>query len=49
MEFTAKAWCKNEDYWDLYFDLTQQITEAFIENDIKIPSVRISSEPQPKQ
>lgn len=49
MEFTAKAWCKNEDYWDLYFDLTQQITEAFIKNEIKIPSVRISSEPQPKQ
>lgn len=49
MEFTAKAWCKNENYWDLYFDLTQQITEAFIENEIKIPSVRISSESQPKQ
>ena len=44
MEFTSKAWCKNEDYWDLYFDLTQQITEAFGANGVKQPFVSISSD-----
>ena len=23
MEFTARAWCRSEDYWDVYFVLTQ--------------------------
>ena len=27
MQFTVRAWCKTEDYWDVYFDLTQTITE----------------------
>ncbi|MBR4661484.1 MAG: mechanosensitive ion channel, partial [Clostridia bacterium] len=28
MEFTVRAWCKSADYWTVYFDLTQAITEA---------------------
>lgn len=34
---TARSWCKTEDYWTVYFDLTEQIRQAFIENDIEIP------------
>lgn len=46
MEFTARAWCKSEDYWDVYFDLTQKITEAMAENNVQAPAVRITTEPQ---
>lgn len=34
---TARSWCKTEDYWSVYFDLTEQIRKAFIENNIEIP------------
>jgi len=33
----ARAWCNTADYWDVYFDLTEQVREAFIENGIEIP------------
>ena len=46
MEFTVRAWCKSDDYWDVYFDLTQKITESMAENGVKSPAVRITSEIQ---
>lgn len=42
MEFTVRAWCKGEDYWDVYFDLTQQITEALGANGVQAPAIRIA-------
>ncbi len=33
----TRAWCKNEDYWTVYFDLTEQIRAVFEENHISIP------------
>ncbi len=33
----ARVWVKTEDYWDVYFDLTEQVRECFIENEIEIP------------
>lgn len=44
MEFTARAWCSEADYWDVYFDMTQKVTEAFAANNVKAPSVRITAE-----
>lgn len=41
MEFTTRAWCKSEDYWTVYFNLTQAITEALGEAGVKAPGVRI--------
>lgn len=41
MNFTVRAWVKSEDYWDVYFDLTQCITEALGENGVKAPAVRV--------
>lgn len=41
MNFQARAWCKSSDYWDVYFDLTQNITEAMGENDVKAPAARV--------
>lgn len=43
MEFLAKAWCKNEDYWDVYYDLYQGITESLEENNIKPPTIRVTT------
>ena len=44
MELTVRAWCKTDDYWDVYFDLTQSGTEAFAANGVKAPAVRVLSE-----
>lgn len=41
MEFTARAWCNSADYWDVYFDLTQSVTEAIAAAGIQGPAVRI--------
>ncbi len=37
MDYTVRAWCLNADYWDVYFDLTQQIKEAFDRQGIAVP------------
>ncbi len=33
----TRAWCKNEDYWTVYFDLIEQVREVFEKNGISIP------------
>ncbi len=37
IEYTVRAWCKTEDYWDVYFDLYEQVKAAFDEKGITIP------------
>ena len=44
MEFTTRAWCKSEDYWTVYFDLTQAITEALGRAGVHAPAVRVVAE-----
>lgn len=41
MTFTARAWCNSADYWDVYFDLNQNITEALGNKGVKAPAVRM--------
>ena len=41
MEFTVRTWCKGEDYWDIYYDLTQKITETMAANNVQAPAVRV--------
>ena len=41
MEFTTRAWCKSADYWTVYFDLTQAITEALGRAGVHAPGVRV--------
>ena len=41
MEFTVRAWCKSADYWTVYFDLTQAITEALGAAGVNAPAVRV--------
>ena len=44
MNFIVRAWCKNADYWDVYFDLTQSIIEALGAAGVQAPAVRVMTE-----
>lgn len=35
--FTLRVWCRNENYWDVRFDLLEQINAAFKKLEIEIP------------
>jgi len=37
MSFTARAWCKTDVYWDVKFDLMEEVKKVFDEKGIKIP------------
>jgi len=37
LEFTTRAWCKTEDYWDVNFDLIETVKKEFDKNNISIP------------
>ena len=37
MKITLRAWCKNADYWDTYFNLLDGAKAAFDENQITVP------------
>ena len=37
IEYTVRVWCATEDYWDLYFDLLEQVKAAFDQAGIEIP------------
>lgn len=37
LDFLFRAWVKTENYWDVYFDLQEEIVEVFREKGIEIP------------
>ena len=37
INFVVRPWCKSEDYWDVYFGVTEQVKEALDEAGIDIP------------
>jgi len=37
LEYTVRAWCKTEDYWDVNFDLVETVKKEFDANGISIP------------
>ncbi|MBQ4105114.1 MAG: mechanosensitive ion channel family protein [Clostridia bacterium] len=37
LTYTVRVWCKSEDYWDLHFDLMENVKEAFDKNGVEIP------------
>ena len=43
MNFIVRAWCKNGDYWTVYFGLTQGIIEALGAAGVQAPAVRITN------
>ena len=44
MQFTVRAWCDSAEYWNVYFDLTQAITEKLGEAGVQAPAVWVISE-----
>lgn len=49
---TSRCWCKNADYWQVHFDLIEQVRAAFIEKNIEIPfkqlDININALPEQK-
>ena len=37
VDMTVRLWCKASDYWDVKFDMTKTVKEAFDKNGISIP------------
>lgn len=37
VNFVVRPWVKKEDYWNVRFDITRKVKEAFDANDIEIP------------
>lgn len=37
IDIVTKAWCKNEDYWSVNYNLVENVKTAFDENGISIP------------
>ncbi len=37
VNLTMRVWCKREDYWTVYFDLTEELRKVFNQNGITLP------------
>jgi len=37
INFVTRLWCNTQDYWDVYFDMTEQVKIAFDKEGINIP------------
>ena len=37
LTYVVRAWSNTEDYWKVYFDLTESVKKLFDENGISIP------------
>jgi small conductance mechanosensitive channel len=37
VNFTVRVWAEAANYWDIYFEMTENVKKAFDENDISIP------------
>ena len=35
VEYVVRVWCKGADYWDVYFNLNENVRESFAENGVK--------------
>lgn len=44
VDFITRAWCRTEDYWDVYFDLNKEITLAIGKAGASAPAVRVIKE-----
>lgn len=37
VHYDVKVWCRNEDYWPVSFDLSEQLYKAVVDNNVDIP------------
>ncbi len=42
-QFAVKVWCATSEYWNVYYDLTQHITEVMLEAGVQAPVMRIKN------
>ena len=42
LEYTVRAWCKTEDYWDVYFALIKEVRLAFVEAGVEAPVPKLT-------
>lgn len=36
VEYIVRVWCKNDDYWDVYFSMNERVRESFARNGVKM-------------
>lgn len=48
LAYTLRAWCKVEDYWEVYFDLHRDVKNAFDKNGITIPFPQMDVHQKPE-
>lgn len=41
MAFALRAWCNTDDYWTVFYEITESVKKAFEENEIKVPSQKV--------
>ena len=41
IDITVRVWCRTADYWDVYFDIIENVRIQFIEDGIEIPYKQI--------
>jgi small conductance mechanosensitive channel len=41
LDFAVRVWCKSDEYWNVYFDLTEQIRDSLLEKGINQPMQRM--------
>jgi len=41
LEYTARVWCNGEDYWNVNFDVIENVKKAFDKNNISIPYAQL--------
>lgn len=41
VELSVRVWCNTDDYWDVYFSMTEKIRECFIADGVEIPYQRV--------
>lgn len=46
VEYTIRVWCKSGDYWDVYFDLMENIGKAYADHGVKggVPGMNVYME-----
>lgn len=42
VEYVTRVWCKSADYWDVYFNLNENVRECFAENGVKMSYAHVN-------
>ena len=42
VEYVARVWCKGADYWDVYFNLNENVRESFTEKGVKMSYAHVN-------